>query len=324
MQKATINHNESTARILAATLTLIAREQKTHSPPFSLWTPELGAKEIKKAAQEVVSGQAQVIWVDEGHPSYGLMLLGKQALETSLLGSGAGRLKGPFLVDSDSISRQEKTQSLVSKAKELAKLLNYRFLSAKITHDPAVIRGFNSEGFLAAEIITSLEGQISPVILEEITHLKFPSIELQSSDNVDSSVLLDKLGDLFYDGHYLHSPVLPSDFSKRLWAKVAIAKIEAGNTALFALDQRQKEPVGLALPCLDGEEARLTILHVSESFRNLGLGEYLLKNCLAQVYERGARFLKAETASWNLPALSLYIKVGLKPVAPFVALHYAI
>ncbi|MDR1164778.1 MAG: GNAT family N-acetyltransferase [Deltaproteobacteria bacterium] len=325
MAEATIaRKNEAAARILAATLTLISREQKTLPPPFSLWTPPMGAKEIKEAALAVASGGAQVIWVEESHPARGLALLQRQEIESELLGGGAGRLKGPFLVDPEASSRQEKTFSLATKAKWLAKGLSYRFLSVKSVHDPAIIRGYNEAGFQAAEITTRLGGPIAPADPQSLGTLKNPGVTLARAQGGEGARLLKGLGDLFYDGHYLHGPSLPPDFSRRLWAKVAEEALTRGDLALFALDPRAGEPVGLALASQNGAEAYLLILHVAEEKRREGLGRFLLLNLLSELWRAGARTLKAETASWNLPALSLYLGVGLKPAASLVALHHAL
>jgi ribosomal protein S18 acetylase RimI-like enzyme len=314
--------NEATARILAATLTLITREQANLAAPYSLWNPALKPWEIREMAFDVADDKSQVLWVEETHPALGLMTMKERQLEGSLLGFGSALLKGPFLVDPDPSSRQKKTLSLALKARELAKQSSYNFLTAKTTHDPAVLRGFMDAKFSLAEIITRLAGPIPESIKEDDNKKKLGGIVLETPDPQDGPAILEELGDLFYDGHHLHGPFLSGGFAGRLWSKVAARDLKNQNPALVLRDTRQNSFVGIATGYLVGSEAMLSILHVHESRRGRGLGSVLLRELMVKLYEKGARTLSAETASWNLPALSLYISLGLRPVSPLVALHY--
>jgi ribosomal protein S18 acetylase RimI-like enzyme len=146
-------------------------------------------------------------------------------------------------------------------------------------------------------------------------------VVLRTIEEEDASDTLSQLGDLFYDGHHLHSPFLPADFSRRLWRRLAEDGLSRGDLGVFAKDVRLGSAVGLAMASLSGSEAALTVLHVNEERRDQGLGGVILKSLFASLYERGGRTIRAETASWNLPALSLYISLGLRPKAPLIALH---
>jgi ribosomal protein S18 acetylase RimI-like enzyme len=313
--------NEGSARILAATLTLIARERRTMSPPHSLWNPDLSAREIKDLALEVANGKALVIWVDDSHPARGLLVMRERELETELLGYGSVMLKGPYLVDPDPVSRQKTTSLLVKKAKGLASSLKASFLSAKTTHDPAVLRGFLEEGFTMAEIDSCLCGPILPEDKDAGLSPRIPGIEFLPAKDADAESVAEELGELFYDGHHLHGPFLPENFSKRLWRKILVREIKAGKPSLAAIETRRNKTLGLALADIYGSEATLTILHINEERRNEGLGSLLLKNIMLILYKEGGRSLYVETASFNIPALNLYASAGLKAVAPKVALH---
>jgi GNAT superfamily N-acetyltransferase len=312
--------NEGSARILAATLTLIARERRTMAPPYSLWDPDLSAREIKDLALEVANGKALVLWVEDGHPARGLIILRERELESELLGYGSVMLKGPYLVDPDPKSRQKTTSLLVKKAMELAGAYKAGFLSAKTTHDPAVLRGFLEEGFSMAEIDSCLLGPIpEEKDLESLPRIS--GIELKRPEAKDVERMAEELGDLFYDGHHLHGPYLPESFSGELWKRILIREITLGKPALAAFELRKNRTVGLALADLSGSEANLSILHVKEERRKEGLGRLLLKRLMLILRREGAKTLYVETASFNIPALNLYASLGLKPVAPKVALH---
>ncbi|MDR2459528.1 MAG: GNAT family N-acetyltransferase [Deltaproteobacteria bacterium] len=313
--------NEATARIMAATLTLITREQTALAEPYSLWNPTLKAWEIRQMAHEVADSKAQVLWVEESHPALGLMAMKKRELESSLLGYGSAMLKGPFLVDPDPASRQKKTLSLALKARELARKNSFKFLTAKTTHDPAVLRGFMEANFSLAEIITCLAGPIAEMKKKETSKKKLLGLSIEVPDPQEAQAILEELGDLFYDGHHLHGPYLSGDFSGRLWSKVAERDLKNNNPALVVRDIRQNRSIGIAIAYLVGQEAMLSILHVDESRRGKGIGGELLRELMILLYEKGAISLSAETASWNLPALSLYISLGLRPISPLVALH---
>jgi ribosomal protein S18 acetylase RimI-like enzyme len=313
-------YNEATARILAGTLTLISREQHELPAPFSLWYPVLSPKHIKDLALDVAFDRSRVIWVDDLHPAMGLIIFHHQELETNILGYKSARLKGPYLVDLDAVSREKTCMSLANKSLTLAKNEDYHFLSVKLPHDPSIIRGFTEEGFVAAEVSTVLKGPITETAPEE-TLPKLSGVILKDADEVALSNLLNQLGDLFYDGHHLHSPFLPEDFSGKFWNRLTQDGLSRGDMAIFALDHRTGQALGFAMAELSGDDATLTILHVNEEKRNQGLGNLLMRTLLSKLYQKGGRTMRAETASWNLPALALYISFGLKPLAPLIALH---
>jgi ribosomal protein S18 acetylase RimI-like enzyme len=308
---------------------LLSRELESLPAPFSLWHPRLRAKDIKEAALKVAGGQALAIWVDESHPAMGLALYQPQLLESQLLGYGAGRLFGPYLVDPVDAQRQERGRILAHKAMEKARGFGTRFLSIKTGQDPAVIRGLCAAGFQVAEIITRLCGSLGVLLAGSEDSPRLDTGRgglsglslLEPGDPKEAVSWLEMLGDLFYDGHHRHSPFLPPDLSGSLWRAVASRLLEEKSPSLFLWDGRQKAPVAMALAQLDGDEAFLAVMHVAEECRNQGLGAYLLRQLSKNLRQAGAQNLWAETASWNLPALALYQSLGLKPQAPTLALH---
>jgi ribosomal protein S18 acetylase RimI-like enzyme len=97
-----------------------------------------------------------------------------------------------------------------------------------------------------------------------------------------------------------------------------------GQPFVFLWQDRPEKPVGLAWGCLNGPAGVLAAIHVAEARRGQGLGRFLARALTRTMAAMGARELTAETASWNLPALRLYLGLGLRPVAPLVALHLQI
>jgi ribosomal protein S18 acetylase RimI-like enzyme len=314
--------NEATARTLAATLTLVSREQKGLPPPFSLWYPEMGAKEIKDLALEVAFDRSKVIWADDSHPARGLLIFHPQELESALLGHGSARLKGPFVVELDHAQRQRVALSLANRAKALARRDGFAFLSAKLPQDPSLVRGFGEAGFFVAEMTTVLGGPIGEGEGEDPgASPKLAGVSLKSAEEEDVHGLLSQLGDLFYDGHHLHGPFLPEGFARDLWRRLVEDGLSEGQAAVFARDQRQGQALGFAMARLSGDQASLSVLHVNKGRRNQGLGGLILRRLLSVLHGRGGRAIRVETASWNLPALSLYLSFGLRPLAPLVAMH---
>ena len=112
--------SEGSARIMAATLTLVAREQRPMPPPYSIWNPRLDPGEIQEMALEVAGGKAHAVWVDDSHPARGLLIIRERELESEILGYGSAMLKGPYLVDPDPVMRGGATSLLVRKGSELA------------------------------------------------------------------------------------------------------------------------------------------------------------------------------------------------------------
>jgi GNAT superfamily N-acetyltransferase len=272
----------------------------------------------------VAEGKARAVWADDGHPARGFILYRERPLETELLGRGSAALQGPYLVDSDPSARQRRTAHMAARALQLSASLGAGFVSVKTAHDPAILRGFMEAGFRVAEATSCLEGPIPDPAEAAAPPPRPAGVRLEDGAGLDARAVLDGLGDLFYDGHHLHGPFLPEGFSGRLWRKVAERDLSSpGRPSLVALDSRQDAPVGLAAGSVSGRRAALTILHVAEIRRGQGLGRLLLRALSEALYGMGARTLSAETASWNLPALSLYADAGMRHTAPLMALHYA-
>jgi GNAT superfamily N-acetyltransferase len=313
---------QAAARILAATLTLLSREQRRLPPPFSLWTEALEPADIMAAARAVADDQAEALWVDDAHPARGLLLMRPQPLEAAILGTPSLRLQGPYLVEPDPAERARCSSILAAKAVESAEAQGAAFLSLKTAQDPAVLRGFLEKGFRLAELTARLAGPLKAAGLPEFPFQRGFGLSLERPE-LDDSAWLDELGPLFYDGHLLHGPFLSPSFQPKLWRAVAAREIAAGAPALRLTEDRSGRPVGLALVTLRESAAELTVLHVAEGRRGEGLGRLLLAEIVRAALSLGAKTLQAETAAWNLPALALYLGLGLKPTAPAAALHYA-
>jgi GNAT superfamily N-acetyltransferase len=306
---------------MAATLTLLAREMDRQPPPYRLWSEPLAASEIRDAALAVAAGEAAALWVEEAHPARGLAIIRPLALESSLLGLGSLRISGPWLVEPEPNERRLAARTIAAKAKAMAPA-GRKFLSVKTWEDPAVIRGFMDEGFEMAELSTRLSGAMDPGRLPEFPFLYHAGLSLQTPLPLERAKWLDSLGELFYDGHHRHGPFLPADFPDRLWREVAMRDLGRGDPAVFLWDDRQSRPVGLALAALSSRSsANLTILHVAEDRRGQGLGRLLLHEIVRSLLKVGAAELSVETASWNLPALSLYQSLGLRLKPPLAVLH---
>jgi ribosomal protein S18 acetylase RimI-like enzyme len=227
-------------------------------------------------------------------------------------------------VDPDPAPRQKTALSLAERGKQMAERDGFKFLSIKLPHDPALIRGFTEAGFTVAEITAVLEGPVDGREIEDQGRAsKATGVVVKASEEEDAAELLTQLGDLFYDGHHLHSQHLPEDFSRRFWRKLAEDGLRNGDPAVFAKDQRQGTAAGFAMAKVSGSEAALTILHVNSEKRGQGLGGLLMRSLLSIIHAKGARTIRTETASWNLPALRAYISQGLTIQAPLIALHWA-
>jgi ribosomal protein S18 acetylase RimI-like enzyme len=68
-------------------------------------------------------------------------------------------------------------------------------------------------------------------------------------------------------------------------------------------------------------EAALSILAVTRPYRGRGLGRLIMLEMLNRLRGKSA-IIRAETASYNLPALRLYQSLGFANAAPLAALHY--
>jgi ribosomal protein S18 acetylase RimI-like enzyme len=308
------------AKVMAATMTLMAREMGVQAPPARLWMPALTATEIREAAQAVITGQAAVLWVDESHPAQGLAVLRAQPLESRLMGVGSLRLSGPWMVEPDPALRYKNARVVALKAKGLARQSDSHFLSVKTWHDPSVLRGLIDEGFQLAEIGARLAGKLDyENQAEDFDRVAGASLRIPK--NFEFPAWYDAFGDLFYDGHLRHGPYLAPAFQTALWRELALTDLRRGQPFVFLWQDRPEEPIGIAWGAINGPAGTLMAIHVIERRRGQGLGAFLAGALFKRMFRMGARELTAETASWNLPALRLYHGLGLTQTAPLVALH---
>lgn len=315
-------HDLHAARIVAGTLTLLAREIHEVGPPVDLWSPGISPGFIRDTAAKVGRGEAYPLWVEERHPARGLAVYAPSPWESDFFGFGCARLLGPFLVVEDQRDREERTRKLARLAVMTGRSADHRLITIKTFHDPAVLRGFLAEGFVPAEIGASLSGPLPP---KDGLRFSLPSGFLfpEPEDLYElAGDVAAGLGDFFYDGHYRHDPSLGPEESRRLWERVAKADLSGeADPAVVLWDRTKDRAAGLATVHLDGPEARLNILAVSAAYRGRGLGRMMIGEIFDRLQGR-AEIFKVETASYNLPALKLYQSVGLSHTAPLAALHY--
>lgn len=315
--------NLQAARIVAGTLTLLAREIRETGPPVDLWSPALTPDFIRDAAAMVGRGAALPLWVDERHPARGLALYHRSDWESEFLGFEAARLQGPFLVVEDQADRETRTRRLANLAAGQGRLRNHRLLTVKTFHDPAVLRGFLAENFVLAEIGAALHGAVPA----EARPLERPAgfLVLEDEDAREMAAeAVAVMGDFFYDGHWRHDRLPGPEAARRLWSQVALEDLSGqGGPALILWDQRRDRPAALATVRLSGPRAALSILAVAAPYRGRGLGRLVMRETLNRLSGR-VDSIRVETASYNLPALRLYQSLGFTHTAPLAALHLAI
>jgi ribosomal protein S18 acetylase RimI-like enzyme len=308
------------ARTVAGALALLSREIREAGPPANLWSPDLSPDLIRDVAGRVGRGGAVPLWVEEGRPARGLAVYAPSAWESDFFGYGCARVLGPFLAAEDQRDREARVRRLARQAADRARAQGHRLVTAKIFHDPAVLRGFLAEGFVLAEIGAALAGTVPGEEAPAAPPAGFRFLEREDLPDLAEEIA-DALGDFCYDGHYRHDPEPGPETARRLWSPAAREDLGGRADPAVALwDIEKGRAAGLAAVRLAGQEAVLSILAVSAPYRGRGLGRLLLRESLNRLRGRAAR-LRAETASYNLPALKLYQRLGLTPVAPLAALH---
>lgn len=316
------NRDLQAARIVAGTLTLLSREIREVGHPVDLWSPAISPDFIREAAARVGRGEATPLWVDERHPARGLMMYAPSPWESDFFGFGCARLAGPFMVVEGQRDRETRVRRLARLAVEVGRGDERLLMTVKTAHDPAVLRGFMAEDFVLAEIGASLTG---PVPAEDIS-LDRPAnfLFLEKGDLPDLvDEIVTGLGDFFYDGHFRHDSSPGPEAARRLWSLILKNDLTGEADPVTVVWDRKKDRVaGLTTVRLSGRAARLNIMAVVSSYQGRGLGTLILGETLNRLRALGAETLAVETASYNLPALSLYQSLGLKPTTPLAALHY--
>lgn len=308
------------ARIVAGTLTLLSREVREVGPPADLWTPHLAPEYIRDVAASVSRGQAFPLWVEDRHPARGLMIYSPSDWESEFFGYGCARLQGPFMVTEDQFDRENRVRRLARQAIELGREFKARLITVKAPHDPAILRGFLAEDFVLAEIGATLWGR--PPAEPLAVDLPSGFVVADAAGDPDlAETAAREMGDFFYDGHFRHDPQPGPEEARRLWSRVLADDLSGlADPALILWDRQRGRVAGLATARLNGTEAGLSILALSQPYRGRGLGRPLLMAILNRLSGR-ADCLRVETASYNLPALALYQSCGFGPGAPLAALH---
>ncbi len=309
------------ARIVAGTLTLLAREIRESGPPANLWSPQLTPDFIRDAAALVERGEALPLWFDERRPARGLVIYRHSAWESEFLGFGAGRLMGPFMMVDEQVERELRVRRLAALAISESRAMGHKLITIKTCHDPAVLRGFLGENFVLAEIGASFSGAVPDEPVAADSPSGFSIVEGDEAGKLaEESVAA--LGDFFYDGHFRHDVRPGPETARRLWSRVALDDLAgAADPALILWDQRRDRAAALATVRPGHAHACLSILAVAAAYRGRGLGRYIMLEILNRLAGRAAS-LRVETASYNLPALKLYTSLGFAPLAPLAALHY--
>lgn len=309
-----------TARIVAGTLTLLAREIREVGRPMDLWNPPIYPEFIRDIAAEVSRGEAEALWVKEHHPARGLAVFHPSPWESDFFGFACARLLGPFMVVEDQREREARGANLAGQAVDLGLRRNIKLITIKTIHDPAVLRGFLSAGFVLAEIYAALAGRVPEKEIEAALPPGFMFVDGDDLPAVSAEVV-SALSGFFYDGHYLHDPVTGPMEATRLKSRMISEDLNgAANPALVLWDRKKDRPAGLAAVRISDRAAAMSVLAVSPHYQGQGLGRLILAEILNRLIGL-ADDLRVETASYNLPALKLYQSLGLAPVAPMAALH---
>lgn len=96
--------------------------------------------------------------------------------------------------------------------------------------------------------------------------------------------------------------------------------IERGGAIVFA--KRGDEVVGTGgLEALEGGDFEIIKMAVEPACRGLGIGQLLMERLLEIAIERGARWVRIETAASLGPANGLYRKNGFEPAREQRSLH---
>ncbi len=238
--------NLQAARIVAGTLTLLAREIRETGPPVDLWSPALTPDFIRDAAAMVGRGAALPLWVDERHPARGLAIYHRSDWESEFLGFEAARLLGPFMVAEDQADREARTRRLAALAAGQGRLSGHRLITVKTCHDPAVLRGFLAESFVLAEIGAALEGAVPAEVWPVERPAGFLILEDDDAREMAAEAVA-VMGDFFYDGHWRHDLRPGPEAARRLWSQAALEDLTGqGDPALILWDQRRDRPAALA------------------------------------------------------------------------------
>lgn len=313
------------ALLVDSTLTFLAKKIKEQDPPVDMWTPKLYPECIQGLSERVNLGEIQPLWVEESQPEQGLVLYAPSPWESNLFGFGCARCLGPFLAVGDQKEREKRAKKLADQTAWMAKKMRHRLVTAKIFHDPAVLRGFLAANFTLAEIGVSLSGTIAEMGISEVgSTLVCPSdfafLEPGQAAEVASEVV-KSLENFFYDGHFLHHPFPGPEASLKLWSQVLLDDLNGqADPVILLWDLGQDRVAGVATVRSNGRVALLNIMTVANPYRKKGLGRLIMQETLHRLAGRSTE-LQVETASYNLAALKLYQNSGLNHIAPLVALH---
>ena len=81
---------------------------------------------------------------------------------------------------------------------------------------------------------------------------------------------------------------------------------------LVVVHQTLGRVIGYIIFWVIGEDVQINNIAVHPDFRRMGIGEWILRQVIAEVKFRGARLITLEVRPSNTPALALYKKLGFK------------
>ena len=115
-----------------------------------------------------------------------------------------------------------------------------------------------------------------------------------------------------------HLPDIHAEHFLRPWSEDEFASLldqaPVFGFAAWPVGQRRARPVGFALARLAAGEAEILTIAVARSHRRLGLGRDLMEAVLRTLHADRAEALFLEVDETNVPALSLYKRLGFREV----------
>jgi ribosomal-protein-alanine N-acetyltransferase len=94
------------------------------------------------------------------------------------------------------------------------------------------------------------------------------------------------------------------------WSDRAFAELLSHSYCLYLVAEADGRVVGCAGMTMLGDEGDIDKVMIQESYRGQGLGLALLQKLLAEGADRGITAFTLEVRAGNVPAISLYEKLG--------------
>ena len=222
-------------------------------------------------------------------------------------------------IPSDEYQNIEYSKSNIKITNELNSLNKYPYIICKHKlSDLPVIHALESTGFQIISVDIELKTEVNkpPKIMNGIEN-EFIIERFNKKYENHFSNLLNKTQRFFDSTHFYKSPALDNRLCDNFYKRWILKNVK-GRTNENYIAVYEKEIIGFIFGNKEGQKMNIDLLWVSENFRRLGIGKFLIQSLIKN---SKCNEIIVKTQANNYPAVKLYTKMGFNINEVFAVYH---